>query len=320
MRTGISTWVGAARGHGGQQPISISPPGSRDLVRARGMQGWGQTKSALPALSSCHPPPRAPPRRRQVTAPPPPRSPPLRPLLPRCPPGSRRPGGESPGEGRGAGLRVGCGARPPPVAAWRLAPLWQPFSAAAAAGALRSEAQAAAARQRRRGRRGAGSPAGVSAGGRSGGGGARGVAGAPRPSPCCNAGRAGPLRVASARDPTLSPPSCTRAGAFPKPSRRRQSPARAHGGPCSPPGLGGLGAPGRRGPGPRPSPLGGRVCPPNPKEAPRATATRAAPAGRPGPPSTAGRRAGPEPSLQPTLVAGRGVPRGRGGAEGWALF
>ncbi|XP_039082210.1 collagen alpha-1(I) chain-like [Hyaena hyaena] len=59
-----------------------------------------------------------------------------------------------------------------------------------------------------------------------------------------DAGRAGPLRVASARDPTLSPPSCTRAGAFPKPSRRRQSPARVHRGPLQPTGRGGLGAPG----------------------------------------------------------------------------
>lgn len=164
------------------------------------------------------------------------------------------------------GLRVGCGARPPPVAAWRLAPLWQPFSAAAAAGALRSEAEAAAARQRRRGQRGAGSPAGGVIRWPERGLGACSVAGASRPSPCCIAGGARPLRVASACDPTLSPPSCTRAGAFPKRSCVRQSPPWARGGPCSPPGLGGLGAPGPT-PSARPSwgagtppPKGGSAC------------------------------------------------------------
>lgn len=207
-------------------------------------------------LSTLHPRPLF----WQVTAPPPPLSPPR--CGPRSPGAHEGPGAraESAGTRKGAGLRAGRGARPPPVVAWRLAPLWQPFSAAAAAGALRSEAVAAAARQRRRGQRGAGSPAGGRIRWPGRGRGTRSVAAASRPSPCCIAGRAGPLRVARACDPTLSPPSCTRAGAFPRRSRGRQSPPRARGGPCSPPGLGGLGAPGPA-PSPRPS-RGASTAPP----------------------------------------------------------
>lgn len=118
--------------------------------------------------------------------------------------------------------------------------------------------------------------------------------------------------------PTLSPPSCTRAGAFPKRRCRRQSPAPARGGPDSPPWPGRPGAPG---PAPSPRPSRAPARPPALRGALCATATRPAPEGRPGPPSAPVAGLGPRPSQQPTLVAGRGgVSRGRGGDESWALF
>lgn len=67
------------------------------------------------------------------------------------------------------------------------------------------------------------------------------VSPAPPPLPLLQCRLSGALRVASACDPTLSPPSCTRAGAFPKRRCRRQSPPPACGGPCSTPCLSGLG-------------------------------------------------------------------------------
>ncbi|XP_025135427.2 collagen alpha-1(I) chain-like [Bubalus bubalis] len=193
----------AASGHRGQQPISIAPPGRRDLARARGMRNRGGTDRERPPGTGPLSPSTPRPLLWQVTAPPPPLSPPAAaPLFPGAHegPGARV---ESARTRKGAGLRAGRGARPPPVVAWRLAPLWQPFSAAAAAGALQSEAEAAAARQRRRGQRGAGSSAG----------GAHSVAGAGAGGSQCRH-----------RLPPLPLLHCRQSGAAPRGERLRSHP------------------------------------------------------------------------------------------------
>jgi hypothetical protein len=157
---------------------------------------------------------------------------------------------------------------------------------------------------------------------RAGRGGSRGVTGAGGdrcqgvrwpgrwcPRALLRRGQSGRLRVASACDPTLSPPSCTPAGAFPKRSSAdKAAPGRR--GPCSPLGLGGLGALGPapcsappRGP-QRPCPRGLRGRPPLAQH-PRVVGT---------PFSTPAHRAGPAP--QPTLAAGRGGSCRRGRNEG----
>lgn len=112
-RTVTSTWVGAARGHRGQQLISISPPGRRDLARARGLrgEGEGQTERALPALSSCHPRTVSPSAAGNRP------SPSL--LAPLCSPCSQvparvpAPGAESPWAGGASGAAGGLRRAPP---------------------------------------------------------------------------------------------------------------------------------------------------------------------------------------------------------------
>lgn len=244
---------GAQSGHRGQRPISISPPGRRDLGRARGVRRGEQTQSALLSLSPTQPGSLRP----QVTAPPPPRSPPPRPQLPRVPArvpalGRRARGGE--GSRSAGGLRR----PPPPVAAWRLAPLWQPFSAAAAAGALRTEAEAAAARQRRQGRRGAGPPAGGSLGGPSGGGGRAGSPAPPAPPPAALQAERG---RSAWRAPAIPP--------FPRhlvpglaPSQSGAATDKARPGPAgAPEAHPGWVAPGPQDPRPHPNPPGGASAP-----------------------------------------------------------
>lgn len=106
----MSTWVGAARGHGGQQPISISPPGSRDLGRARGSRGGGPAESALPAGSSGPPPHPAPPPPAGNRPSPSPHAPPSPP--PRsgpCSPGARRGPGARAESPRARERERGCG-------------------------------------------------------------------------------------------------------------------------------------------------------------------------------------------------------------------
>lgn len=228
----MSMGNGGARGHRGQRPLAFSHSGAA-ASRGRGSCRLraDRPRAHPPCTGPRHPsPPALTPTPRAGTRPSPS---PLAPAAasargarqgPRAP--RRVPGG---GRARAAG---GLRRAPPPVAAWRLAPFWQPFSAAAAAGALRSETEAAAARQGRRGRaarRHRHGGGGVSRGPERSEG--RAESPAPQPLPLLQCRRSGALRVASACDPTLSPPSCTRAGAFPKRSRGRQSLSPARGGP-----------------------------------------------------------------------------------------
>lgn len=181
------------------------------------------------------------------------------------------PGRTVPGRGKGRGAAGGLRRASPPVAAWRLAPLWQPFSAAAAAGALRSEAEAAAP-DRGGGDRGPGSPAG----------GQRGTGAQGRQHPCPSPSAEQAERGRSAwREPAIPPfPRHLVPGLAPSQSRAAETKPSPAAGPLQPT-RAGRPTPGLR---PRPASLGGPLHTPHPKGASRATAPCPAPEGQLGPP------------------------------------